>query len=121
MSCRWVMLRLAYRTNTPLKGSIMLGHNIAGEGVILGAEFVKGKDAFLDKNKARYADTPVFDPDIIPSGRYVHIGDGVWLRRCSDCEDFTLSYGSIIYLREHAQHELTHGGNVLGANVPLLR
>lgn len=94
--------------------------NIIGEGSIAGARYVKDVDAFVAKNKERYAETPVFPADIIPQGRYAHIGEGVFLRRCSACDDFILTYGTVAYIREFAEHEAGHGLDVVGYNVPML-
>lgn len=94
--------------------------NILGEGFIAGARYVKDIDAFIAKNEARYINTPVFAQEIIPQGRYAHIGDGVFFRRCSACDDFILTYGTVSYIREFAEHEASHGLDVPGYNVPLL-
>jgi hypothetical protein len=98
-----------------------MGNNIAGENVILGASFVRDKAGFIAHNEEKYAATPVFGADSIPRGRNAHIGDGIWMRRCTSCDDFTLSYGSIAYLHDHAAHEASHLGSVVpGFNSPLL-
>lgn len=98
----------------------MLGKNLAGDNNILGARYVKDPEAFIKKNEKRFAATPVFLQDTVPRGRYAHIGNGIWLRRCSGCDDFTLSYGTIAYLYEHGSHEASHGGLVAGFNSPVL-
>jgi hypothetical protein len=96
--------------------------NVAGAGVILGADYVVDKAAFIESNAERYALTPVFPVEGIPSGKYVHIGEGVWKKTCSEpgCDVFMLSYGSVAYFRVFAEHEASHGRDVPGFNVPLL-
>jgi len=69
---------------------------------------------------SRYAETPVFDPDVVPRGRYAHIGGGIWLRRCRECDDYVRSYGSVAYLYPFARHEASHGVDVAGYNTPML-
>lgn len=99
------------------------GNNIAGWGTILGASYVD--EATLAEEVAeRYHHTPVFDPTTIPAGRYVHIGDGIWMHRCHECMDYILSYGSIAYLSAFAAHEATHAellaAGIVGWNVGIL-
>jgi hypothetical protein len=98
----------------------MLGNNIAGHKVVLGARYVTDPDAFIAKNEKRFRNTPIIEQKAIPNGRYCHIGNGVWLRRCSACDDYTLTYGTVLYLNEHLLHEASHGIDVIGVNVPIL-
>lgn len=67
-----------------------------------------------------HAKTPVWDAEDIPRGRQMHLGKGVWLRRCAGCDDYMLSYGSSGYYYEFAQHEASHGLDVVGYNVPMM-
>jgi hypothetical protein len=105
---------------TDQQGATMLGNNIAGHKVVLGARYVTDSDAFIAKNTKRHQNTPIFEQKAIPQGRYCHIGDGVWLRRCSACDDYTLTYGTVLYLNEHLRHEASHGIDVIGVNIPIL-
>lgn len=92
--------------------------NIAGENVILNP---KNKDRAEQRN----AETPVFPADLIPNGRYMHIGDGIWKHVCRSCDDFILSYGSVVYLYEFAKHEASHAelleAGISGWNVGMLK
>lgn len=97
----------------------MLGTNIAGENVILGADYARDREKFIDETATRFKNTPVFDADVIPRGRTVHIGDGVWLKRCPSCDDYGLTYGTP-YIMEIAKHIADHGNVVPGYNTPLL-
>ena len=94
----------------------MLGNNLAGENNILGAHYAKKPEVFIKKNKKHFATTPVSLPDAIPRGKYEHIGDGVWLHRCSYCDDFALTYGTIVHLSVYALHETSHGIPIAGSN-----
>lgn len=97
------------------------GVNIAGDGVTLGAEYVRDRKAFIYKNRMHYANTPVTPPDNVPRGQYRHIGGGLWLKRCRECDDYIVSYGAVQYYREFAEHEhKTHGLDVVGYNVAML-
>jgi len=96
-----------------------MAQNIAGENVILGADYARDREAFIAEMAERYALTPVFDPAVIPAGRAAHIGNGVFYRHCSGCEDFALTYGTP-FIMAIAQHEASHGGLVAGYNSPLL-
>lgn len=89
--------------------------NINGEGVIIGKLVHKGRSVV-----EQYARTPVYPMDSVPRGRQVHVGEGVWVRRCAACDDYTLSYGSLGYDYELAVHEDAHGLDVPGYNVPLM-
>lgn len=94
--------------------------NIAGADIVLGAGSVKNLNQFIQKNEARFAATPVFPKTAIPNGVAAHIGKGVFLRRCVSCDDYMLTYGSILYIHEFAKHEASHGGLVPGYNAPML-
>lgn len=94
--------------------------NIAGEGVILGASYVADRKAFIEEQRRRYAETPVFPAEAIPSGRGAHIGEGVWLYRCPECSTFALTYGVKSYISKLAEHTASHGVAVPGYNAPLL-
>jgi hypothetical protein len=96
----------------------MFGNNFAGEGVILGAGYVQNQEEFIAKNAEKYAETPVFDINIVPRGFHVHVGNGVWMKRCNDCNDYMLSYGTP-FIMDFARHEASHGRKVAGVNVPL--
>lgn len=89
--------------------------NINGEGVITGKREHKGRSV-VDE----YARTPVFPMDVVPRGRQMHVGLGVWVNRCSACDDYTLNYGSRGYDYDLAVHEAAHGLDVPGYNVPLM-
>lgn len=89
--------------------------NINGDNIIVGKPEHKGVRV-IDT----YSRTPVIDPDLVPRGRYMHIGSGVWLHRCAACDDYMLTYGTIGYVLEFAQHEYAHGIDVPGYNVPMM-
>lgn len=94
--------------------------NLAGENVILGAEYVQDREVFIAKTEDTYKLTPVFNADEIPQGRYGHIGSGVWLKRCSCCPDYVLTYGTVAFNHVIAKHEANHNLVVPGWNAPLL-
>lgn len=64
--------------------------------------------------QVRFAKTPVFKRSDIPRGRSAHIGGGVFLRRCRECNDFVLTFGhpycSPIEDHESAKHGIMYGG-----------
>jgi hypothetical protein len=103
-----------------------MSKNIAGEGVILGFGFSKPEELAyrIEANAERFHATPVFDAGVVPRGRRLHIGEGVWMHRCAGCDDFTLSYGNVGYLVEHAEHEASHAevlaAGIAGYNVGIL-
>jgi hypothetical protein len=98
----------------------LIGNNIAGAD-ILGAKYVRDLDEFFQKNEAKYQETPVFSEDIIPRGASAHIGEGIFLTRCTECDDYALTYGMLGYIYELAQHKTAHGlTDVPGLHVALL-
>lgn len=94
-----------------------LGNDIAGR--VLGFAGVVTAER-IQRVTSRYTATPSFEPGAIPRGAYAHIGGGVWLRRCRDCDDYVRSYGSVGYLYEFARHEASHGLEVVGFNAPMM-
>lgn len=58
------------------------------------------------------------NPDAVPRGRGGHIGDGVWLQRCGQCDDYALSYGSLPYSNYVRGHERTVHGTLPVALLP---
>lgn len=99
-----------------------MGSNIAGTDVIVGTEYIREgeMERFMRRLDEQYSRTPVFDAERIPRGKHMHIGDGVWLRRCRECDDYIKTYGAIDYIREFAEHEADHGLIVPGYNQALL-
>lgn len=103
-----------------------MGQNIAGHNVILGFGYIKVEALAqrIEENEEKFSKTPVFPADIVPRGRQLHIGNGIWMHRCAGCDDYTLSYGSFGYLSEHANHEATHedvlAAGIVGYNVGIL-
>lgn len=49
--------------------------------------------------------TPSLKENDIPRGRMVHTGGGIWLKRCSECDDFVRVYGMLMFVHEMSQHE----------------
>lgn len=96
-----------------------MGENIAGQGVILGAQYVRDFDAFVTKNAAQYSRTPTFPIDEIPRGSRRHLGGGIWLARCRECDNYVLTYGTA-WCYEFGKHERDHGLDVVGINVAIL-
>ena len=52
--------------------------------------------------EAMYQATPVFGPDDVPRGRTAHIGGGVFLSRCPDCDDYVRTFGAVLFIAEFA-------------------
>lgn len=75
---------------------------------------------FLRSIEQRHRKTPVFDPNEVPRAYRAHIGGGIWIKRCRYCDDYALTYGSLVYIWQLAQHEATHGEDVPGYNTPLM-
>lgn len=81
-------------------------------GAIYGAGPYSDEQALADKSAARFAGTPVYHE--VPQGRTLHVGGGIFLRRCPRCPAFVRSYGGILHvpildrhLRE--EHEIETG------------
>lgn len=93
----------------------MAFENMCGEGVVL-------PGAGKARSQERFAQTPVYDlqelvkacreHNVIPKMRF-HVGEGVFVRFCSDCGDYTLEWGSILTCHEMDQHVVnTHGREI---------
>lgn len=83
--------------------------------------FKKIDDHFMSKTEAAefYAETPIFELEEIGPGVGAHIGDGVFLYRCRNCDDYYLSYGPTPRYWNIGPHERqTHGLDVPGLNTP---
>ncbi len=102
---------------TTVLPAIEAGH-IVHEGIARGP--ARLTNDFLRSIEQRYRTTPVFDPNTIPRGYRAHIGGGIWMRRCRECDDYALTYGSVVYIWQLANHEAEHNIDVPGHNVPLL-
>lgn len=63
-------------------------------------------------------DTPSYAPDDIPRGRLVHTGNGVWMQRCHQCDDYVYCYGPLSYIHEMVTHEREQHGIERGAMLP---
>lgn len=99
----------------------MRGMNINGEGFISGAKFVEDKKAFIEETRKRYKKTPVIDMDKVPNGKQMHIGEGIWLKRCPECDIFELIYGGLSFVYTLDMHTYkAHKVDVVGINVAML-
>lgn len=105
-----------------LRGRGGEGVNLAGEGVILGTTYLDPDEAeeFIERCATLYAKTPVFAAADVPRGQYIHVGEGVWLKRCRGCDDYVMTYGTILFTPVIGEHERTHELDVVGINIPLL-
>lgn len=92
------------------------GNNIAGEFTIGNA--ANERRARLD-HIAR-PDQPSYEADIVPNGRAAHVGGGVWLARCLECDDYTLTWGHLGWNYDLAMHTRAHGVDVVGVNVGMM-
>jgi hypothetical protein len=69
----------------------------------------------------KYAGTPAWLPERVPPGRCAHIGRGVWLTRCHECDYSVAHYGCIPFYATVGPHEVEmHGAQVPGINVGML-
>lgn len=95
------------------------GENIKPAGMILGAQYVRDVEAFVEENRKRYERSPVIAADDIPRGHRCHVGNGVWLARCRECDDYALTYGTA-WCYEFGMHEYEHGLDVVGITIGML-
>lgn len=87
------------------------------DGAIYGAAPGQATEAAA-RSAQRYRRTPVFAPEDVPRGRHVHVGEGVWLRRCAHCDAYVRSYGAILCIPAFDAH-LREAHNVdLGPLLP---
>lgn len=92
-------------------------YNILGDNTIQGKPTHKGKDA-----RITYAKTPVFDPESIPAGKTMHIGNGIFRTVCAGgCGAYADTWGPVTWIPELRHHEhYEHGLDIPGVNVALL-
>ena len=89
------------RDHAPQPGVAVPGSDLAGR-------------ILNERNAARaastYQATPVFEPASIPRGQTWHVGGGVFLSRCPDCDDYVRCHGSVQFLPDFADHQFrAHG------------
>lgn len=92
----------------------MIGNNVVPD-TIVNNRVHKGIDKAITHLR-----TPTIEADDVPRGAYMHLGGGLWLKRCRSCDDYMLSYGTVGYWLPFAEHEYAHGLDVVGYNVAML-
>lgn len=84
-------------------------------GTIYGAEHVDEKVHAI-KMSGRFMRTPVHSE--VPRGRHLHIGDGIFLFRCPECDAYVRSYGGILVIPAFDQHLEQEHGIITGPLLP---
>lgn len=78
--------------------------------------FAKDDDPRIEAFAGRYAATPVWD--VIPRGWVAHIGGGIFLHRCRECDDYVRSYGAVLFIRALDIHQREAHGIEQGPLLP---
>lgn len=67
----------------------------------------------------RYRDTPIHDRRFISAGeQHVHLGQGVWGRRCPDCTRLFVTSGAIAHDPAYIDHITSEHGVTVGPMLP---
>lgn len=86
------------------------------DGAVYGAAHQPDEVEYASEVALRFDCTPVY-PEV-PRGKYLHIGEGVFLRRCPECDAFVRSYAGIVYIPAFDQHLRDEHGIDTGPMLP---